>query len=80
MSSAADHTDLSRRDLLKSSAAGLLVYSFHLPVAEASAAPFPGFFLYYPSRSHAAPKLRALVDFLRLKTRASGSPRGGRGT
>jgi DNA-binding transcriptional LysR family regulator len=33
--------------------------------------PFPGYFLYYPSRSHVLPKLRALVDFLRLKT-----PRG----
>ncbi len=29
--------------------------------------PFPGYFLYYPSRTHLAPKLRALVDFLRVK-------------
>jgi DNA-binding transcriptional LysR family regulator len=28
--------------------------------------PFPGFFLYYPSRAHIAPKLQALVDFLKL--------------
>ncbi len=28
--------------------------------------PFPGFFLYYPSRAHLAPKLKALVDFLRV--------------
>ncbi|AKU95713.1 Transcriptional regulator, LysR family [Labilithrix luteola] len=27
--------------------------------------PFPGLFLYYPSRANIAPKLRALVDFLR---------------
>jgi isoquinoline 1-oxidoreductase beta subunit len=38
MSSATGH--LSRRDLLKSSAAGLLLYSFHLPTARAAAAPF----------------------------------------
>ncbi len=32
-------------------------------------APFPGFFLYYPSRAHLAPKLQALVDFLKWKPR-----------
>ena len=26
---------------------------------------FPGYFLYYPSRVNVAPKLRALVDFLK---------------
>lgn len=31
--------------------------------------PFPGFFLYYPSRQHLAPKLQALVDWLRVKRR-----------
>lgn len=31
--------------------------------------PFPGYFLYYPSRAHVAPKLKALVDFLRVDTR-----------
>lgn len=35
---------------------------------------FPGFFLYYPSRAHLAPKLQALVDF--LKVRGSGRARG----
>jgi DNA-binding transcriptional LysR family regulator len=29
--------------------------------------PFPGFFLYYPSRAGLSPKLRALVDFLRQR-------------
>ena len=29
--------------------------------------PFPGYFLYYPSRTYIAPKLRALVDCLRFK-------------
>jgi len=28
--------------------------------------PFPGHFLYYPSRLHVAPKLKALVEFLRV--------------
>jgi DNA-binding transcriptional LysR family regulator len=28
--------------------------------------PFPGFFLYYPSRAHVAPKLQALIDFLKV--------------
>ena len=32
-------------------------------VLESYLAPFPGFFLYYPSRRHLAPKLAALVDF-----------------
>jgi len=29
--------------------------------------PFPGYFLYYASRAHVAPKLRALIDFLRVR-------------
>ena len=31
--------------------------------------PFPGFFLYYPNRARAPAKLKALVDFLRARTR-----------
>ena len=38
-------------------------------VLEAFCPPFPGFFLYYPSRQHLAPKLQALVDWLRVKRR-----------
>jgi DNA-binding transcriptional LysR family regulator len=34
--------------------------------------PFPGFFLYYPSRTQVAPKLQALVDFLKTSRRGSG--------
>jgi DNA-binding transcriptional LysR family regulator len=30
--------------------------------------PFPGFFLYFPSRKHLAPKLRALIDALSVKS------------
>ena len=35
-------------------------------VLEPYCEPFPGFFLYYPSRTHIAPKLQALVDFLKV--------------
>lgn len=38
-------------------------------VLEAFCPPFPGFYLYYPSRRHPAPKLRALVDYLRRRDR-----------
>jgi DNA-binding transcriptional LysR family regulator len=31
--------------------------------------PFPGFFLYYPSRARMSPKLRALIEFLRGRVR-----------
>jgi len=30
--------------------------------------PFPGFYLYYPSRRNLAPKLRALIDFVKERT------------
>lgn len=36
-----------------------------VPVLEAFCPPFPGFFLYYPSRRHMAPKLRALIDHVK---------------
>jgi hypothetical protein len=35
-------------------------------VLDAFSAPFPGLFLYYPSRAQLAPKLQALIDFLRV--------------
>ena len=38
-------------------------------VLEPYCVPFPGFFLYYPSRAHLAPKLQALVDFLKVRRR-----------
>jgi DNA-binding transcriptional LysR family regulator len=37
-----------------------------LRVLEPFCTPFPGFFLYYPSRAQMAPKLKALIDFYRL--------------
>jgi DNA-binding transcriptional LysR family regulator len=45
-------------------------------VLDAFCVPFPGFFLYYPSRAHIAPKLQALVDF--LKVGRPGRARGAR--
>ena len=36
--------------------------------------PFPGFYLYYPARRHAAPPLRALVDHVRRTRRSSRRP------
>lgn len=36
-------------------------------VLEGFCPPFPGFFLYYPSRSQLPPKLEALVEFLKKK-------------
>ena len=36
-----------------------------VPVLAEFCQPFPGYYLYYPQRRHAAPALRALVDFLR---------------
>jgi DNA-binding transcriptional LysR family regulator len=36
-----------------------------VPVLEDFCPRFPGFYLYYPSRRHMAPKLRALIDHLR---------------
>ncbi|MFT8245963.1 LysR family transcriptional regulator [Roseomonas sp. BN140053] len=43
-----------------------------VPVLEGFSPGFPGFFLYFPSRRHLAPKLRALVDHLRQR-RAAGA-------
>jgi DNA-binding transcriptional LysR family regulator len=39
-------------------------------VLEPYCVPFPGFFLYYPSRAHLAPKLQALVAFLKRRPKA----------
>jgi DNA-binding transcriptional LysR family regulator len=40
-------------------------------VLDAFCTPFPGFYLYYPSRAQLAPKLKALVDFFKYKPRSS---------
>jgi DNA-binding transcriptional LysR family regulator len=36
-------------------------------VLEQYCPPFPGYFLYHPSRAHIAPKLKAFVDFMRYR-------------
>lgn len=49
-----------------------------VPVLEPFSPTFPGFFLYFPSRRNLAPKLRALVDHVRVSRRrppASPAPR-----
>ncbi|CAM4487749.1 LysR family transcriptional regulator [Corallococcus exiguus] len=38
-------------------------------VLEPYSTTLPGFFLYYPSRAQVAPKLKALIDFFKLKRR-----------
>ncbi|MET0793721.1 MAG: LysR family transcriptional regulator [Polyangiaceae bacterium] len=39
-------------------------------VLDSFCAPFPGFYLYYPSRAQMAPKLKALIDFFKWRGRA----------
>ena len=38
-------------------------------VLDAFCPPFPGFFLYYPSRTHIPKKLAVLVDYLRARAK-----------
>jgi DNA-binding transcriptional LysR family regulator len=40
-------------------------------VLEQYCPPFPGYFIYYPSRVHMAPKLKAFVDFMRYRQTGS---------
>lgn len=55
--------------LLESSAREHLQARRLVRVLDAYCPPFPGFFLYYPSRAHIAPKLQALIDTLRMPGR-----------
>jgi DNA-binding transcriptional LysR family regulator len=43
------------------------------PCLEAFMPENPGFFLYYPSKAQALPKLRAFIDFWRSPTPQSGA-------
>jgi DNA-binding transcriptional LysR family regulator len=52
--------------LLESSVREHLASKRLLRVLDSFCVPFPGLFLYYPSRTHVAPKLQALVDFLKV--------------
>lgn len=53
--------------VLESSVRAELAAGRLVRVLDAFCPPFPGFFLYYPSRRQIAPKLQALVDFLKVK-------------
>jgi DNA-binding transcriptional LysR family regulator len=53
--------------VLESSVAAPLADRRLVRALDAFCSPFPGYFLYYPSRTHMAPKLRALVDFLKSR-------------
>lgn len=46
-------------------------------VLDAYCTPFPGYYLYYSSRAHLAPKLGALIDFLKQRA-AARAPREAR--
>jgi DNA-binding transcriptional LysR family regulator len=46
-----------------------------VPVLEEFCEPFPGYYLYYPHRRHAAPALRALIEHLRRSRRPSPLPK-----
>lgn len=45
-----------------------------MTVLEKYCPPFPGFFLYFPSRHNLAPKLRALIDHVRVARGATSTP------
>jgi len=55
--------------LLDSHVRELLVKKKLVRVLEKFCAPFPGFYLYYPSRAQMAPKLQALIDFFKWRRR-----------
>lgn len=57
--------------VIESTARQLLAERRLISVLEAFCPAFPGFFLYYPSRAHLAPKLQALIDWFK-------QPRGGK--
>ena len=55
--------------LTESSAAEAIASKRLVRVLTRFCPPFPGLFLYYPSRTQVPPKLRALIDFLRARKR-----------
>jgi DNA-binding transcriptional LysR family regulator len=56
-------------------AAGPLKAGKLVQVLEPFASMAPGVFLYYPSRHHMMPKLRAFIDHVRSRSRATGKAR-----
>ena len=58
--------------LIESHVRELLTQKKLVRVLEGFCPPFPGFYLYYPSRAQMAPKLKAFVDFFKYPSRAKG--------
>ena len=57
--------------LMERSVADLIAEKRLVRVLSRYCPPFPGLFLYYPSRAQLAPKLRALLDFLKQRGASS---------
>ena len=55
--------------LIESHVRDLLTQKKLVRVLEGFCPPFPGFYLYYPSRAQLAPKLKAFVDFFKYESR-----------
>ncbi len=55
--------------VMESTVRGALAERRLVRVLEAFCTPFPGLFLYYPSRAQIAPKVQAFVDFFRMPSR-----------
>ena len=49
-----------------------------VPILEEYSTSFPGFYLYYPHREHAAPPLRAFVDYLQRGRQSTRKASAGR--
>lgn len=52
---------------MEESFADLIENGALVPLLEEYAQPFPGFYLYYPNRRNMAPKLRALLDWVKIR-------------
>ncbi len=52
--------------VMESEVRGLLAEKKLVRVLDSYCVPFPGLFLYYPSRTHLSPKLQAFVDFVKV--------------
>jgi len=61
--------DLGLAYLIESHVRQLLTEKKLVRVLDGFCPPFPGFYLYYPSRAQLAPKLKAFVDFFRYPSR-----------
>ncbi|HEY0467624.1 MAG TPA: LysR substrate-binding domain-containing protein, partial [Polyangiaceae bacterium] len=64
-SSAADGLGLAYA--LESEVRELIAQKRLVRVLDSFCTPFPGYYLYYPSRAQMAPKLKALIDFFKWR-------------